>query len=309
MFRFTAIRFAQALLTIFAAMTITFFMVRLAPGDPLGSEREMPADAVERQKEYWGLDKPLPAQYALFLQRLVLEGDLGESYKYKRPIAAIIADGLPATFQLGALGFLVALAIGIPVGSLAAARKNSLWDYAPMALAMAGICLPTFVMGPLLQYAFAIKLNALPVAGWFGPSSMVLPVLTLGLFYSAYVARLTRGGMLEILTSDYIRTAKAKGVPPAQIILKHSLRGGLRPVVSFLGPALAGLLGGSIIVEKIFGIPGLGTQFITAATNRDYNLVVGATILAVSFVVFFNFLVDLLQGWLDPRIRLGERAR
>ena len=240
----------------------------------------------------------------MYLAHLIFHGDLGPSTKYaNRTVNELIADSLPVSLRLGLFGILIAVSIGIPAGIIASLRPNTATDYIPMSLSMAGVCLPTFVLGPLLVLVFSMRLHWFNPSGWDEPSDYLLPSLTLGLFYAAYLARLTRGGMLDILSQDYIRTARAKGASEVRVVLKHALRGGLLPVVSFLGPALAGIMSGSFVVEKIFQIPGLGQYFITAALNRDYSLVMGTVIFFATLIILFNLLVDVVQVWLNPRLR------
>jgi oligopeptide transport system permease protein len=231
-------------------------------------------------------------------------GDLGLSTKYpQRTVNEIIADGFPATVLLGSMALVWALLVGITAGILGAVRQNSAWDYSLMTLAMLGISVPTFVLGPLLVLLFALTIYALPPAGWGELRHVVLPALTLGSAYSAYIARLTRAGMLEVVRADYVRTARAKGLSEPVIVLRHMLRGGLLPVVTFLGPAIADLLVGSVIVEKIFATPGIGPYFVDAAFNRDYFLVMGIVVLYSAFLLVMNLLVDVAYGLMDPRIR------
>ena len=220
----------------------------------------------------------------------------------------MIGAGLPITFELAIYAIMIALIIGISAGMLAAVRPNTAQDYIPMSLAMTGICMPSFLLGPLLVLVFGIWLQWLPVSGWgYSPGDKILPAITLGSTYAAYIARLTRGGMLEVLNQDYIRTAKAKGLSTSKIILKHARRGGLAPVVAFLGPAIAGLLAGSFVVETIFQIPGLGRFYVQAAFNRDYTMIMGTTILLSCLIVFLNMLSDLLAVWLNPRLTLDAK--
>ena len=234
----------------------------------------------------------------------LLKGDLGPSFKYLGwEVSELIGIAFPVSMTLGLCALLVALTIGLPAGIFAALRKNTAWDYLPMSLAMVGICLPTFVLGPLLILVFSSQLNLLPPLGWYSWSDLILPSLTLGLFYAAYVARLTRAGMLETLKHDYIRTAWAKGASPSRVIYKHALRGGLLPVVTFLGPAFAGLVSGSFIIESIFFIPGLGKFFVAAAFNRVYTMVLGTVLFYAALIIALNLLVDFLQAWLDPKAR------
>jgi oligopeptide transport system permease protein len=301
--RFVLSRFAQSLFALFCIITITFFLARLAPGGPFLNDKAIPAHLVEQMKRNYGFDKPLPVQYGLYLGRLI-HGDLGPSLGNKGfTVNEVIATGFPISLLLGVCGLIIALIIGIPVGVFAAAKRNTVIDYALMTLAMLGICLPTFVIAPLLGEIFALKLGWFDVAMWEDSSAWFLGSVTLGLYYSAYIARLTRGSMLDILSQDYIRTARAKGVSPLKVLFKHAFRGGMTPVVAFLGPALAGLIGGSFVVETVFGLPGLGQHFIKAATNRDYWLINGTVTVFAVLILVMNFLVDLLQGWLDPRTR------
>lgn len=306
MARFLLSRLAQSLFALLCIVTITFFLARLAPGGPFLDEKAIPEHLVEQMNRNYGFDKPLTTQYAMYLGRL-LRGDLGPSLGNKGfTVNEVIAEGLPVSFALGLCGLAIALALGIPVGVFAAARRNTPVDYGLMALAMLGICLPTFVIAPLLGEIFALKLGWFDVALWEGSSAWVLGAVTLGLYYSAYIARLTRGSMLDVLSQDFIRTAKAKGVPPLAVLFKHAFRGGIAPVVAFLGPALAGLIGGSFVVETVFGLPGLGQHFIKAATNRDYWLINGTVTVFAVLILVMNFLVDLLQAWLDPRSRANR---
>jgi oligopeptide transport system permease protein len=301
--RYIFSRFAQSLFALFCIITITFFLARLAPGGPFLNEKAIPEHLIEQMKRNYGFDKPLPEQYALYLGRLA-RGDLGPSLGNKGfTVNEVIAAGFPISFALGICGLVIALILGIPVGVFAAAKQNTVIDYSLMTLAMLGICLPTFVIAPILGEIFALKLGWFDVAMWEDSSAWFLGAVTLGLYYSAYIARLTRGSMLDVLSQDFIRTARAKGVDPIKVLFKHAFRGGITPVVAFLGPALAGLIGGSFVVETVFGLPGLGQHFIKAATNRDYWLINGTVTVFAVLILVMNFLVDLLQGWLDPRTR------
>ena len=278
-------------------------MTRYAPGGPFDAEKAIPQEIKVKLESHFGLDRPLFDQYLLYLKNL-LRGDLGPSFKYSGwEVSELIATAFPASLTLGVLSLGVALFIGIPAGIMAALRKNTWLDYLPMSLSMAGICLPTFVLGPLLIYIFSTQLGLFPPLGWYGPSDWFLPSFTLGLFYAAYVARLTRAGMLETLQQDYVRTARAKGATPWRVVTRHALRGGLLPVVTYLGPAFAGLISGSFVIESIFFIPGLGKFFVTAAFNRDYTMVLGTVLFYASLIILLNLLVDLLQAWIDPKAR------
>lgn len=307
MLRYILTRLLTFVPVLLAIITITFFMVRLAPGGPFDADRRVPEETLRQLEAAYNLDAPLYRQYLDYLGG-VIRGDLGPSFKKpSRTVREWILLRLPVSLELGAYGLLVALCIGLPAGILAAARPNSLQDYAPMSMAMAGICLPNFVLGPLLVLVFSLWMGWMPVAGWDTPAEKVLPSLTLGAVYAAYVARLTRGGMLEVLGQDYIRTARAKGLSEMAVVLKHGLRGGLLPVIAFLGPATAGLLTGSFVVEKIFQIPGLGREFVEAAFNRDYTMIMGTVLVYATLVLVLNLLADILQAWLDPRVRVGAR--
>ncbi|MEO0414513.1 MAG: ABC transporter permease [Verrucomicrobiota bacterium] len=296
-------RLLQYLFVLFCIVTITFFICRLAPGGPFTEEKAIPKHLIESMEANYGLDKPMIVQYGKYLLRAIT-GDLGPSFGNKGfSVNEIIAQSWPVSLLLGVVGLVIALTIGIPVGMIAASKRNTFADYGLMALAMIGICLPTFVIAPLLGEFLGIRLGWFDVAAWDGSSAWFLGSLTLGLYYSAYIARLTRGSMLDVLSQDFIRTAKAKGVSGFKILFKHAFRGGISPVVSYLGPAMAGLIGGSFVVETIFGLPGLGQHFIKAATNRDYWLINGTVIVYGSLILTLNFLVDLAQAWLDPRRR------
>ena len=307
MLRFFVGRLLQSIPVIFIVITATFFLVRAAPGGPFDAEKTLSPEVIERLNERYNLDAPIYEQYFDYLGHLA-QGDFGPSFRYtNRTVTEMIYAGLPITFELAIYAIMIALVIGISAGMLAAIKPNSAQDYIPMSLAMTGICMPSFLLGPLLVLVFGIWLQWLPVSGWgYSPGDKILPAITLGSTYAAYIARLTRGGMLEILSQDYIRTAKAKGLPMAKIIFRHALRGGLSPVVAFLGPAIAGLLAGSFVVETIFQIPGLGRFYVQAAFNRDYTMILGTTILLSCLIVLLNMLSDLLAVWLNPRLALSN---
>jgi oligopeptide transport system permease protein len=305
MFRFILNRLLQCIPVLFIIATVTFFMMRAAPGGPFDAEKKVSAEVKRNLERHYGLDKPLSTQYFNYLKNL-LRGDLGPSFKYpNRSVNELIGDAFPVSLELGAYALAVALIFGMIPGTIAAVNPNSAADYGPMSFAMVGICIPTFVMGPLLILVFALTLDWFNASGWFFPRDRVLPALTLGAYYSAYVARLTRGGMLEILNQDYIRTARAKGASLSRIVFKHALRGGILPVVSFLGPAIAGLLTGSFVVETIFQIPGLGRFFVTAAFNRDYTMVMGTVLFYATLILLLNLLVDVALVWLNPKLRFS----
>ena len=303
MLRFVLRRLLLTIPVILAIITATFFMVRFVPGGPFTAEKAIPPEILKNLEAHYGLDQPLWKQYANYLGKLA-HGDLGPSFKYtNRTVNEIIGDKLPVSLELGAWALLIALALGLPLGVLAAVRRNTWLDYVCSGIGMAGVCVPTFVMGPLLALTFGIYLRWLNVSGWYGPADRVLPALTLGFVYAAYIMRLTRGGMLEVLHQDFIRTARAKGASETRVVFRHALRGGLLPVVSFLGPATAGILTGSFVIETIFQIPGLGREFVNSAFNRDYTLVLGTVILYAALIVLLNIVVDVVQVWLNPKLK------
>lgn len=284
-------------------VTVTWGLIRIAPGNFYISERALP-EAVERNiREKYGLDRPWYEQYGKMMLNIV-KGDFGNSLKYRgQPVNEIIARHLPYSATIGILAYLLALLVGLTTGIIAALKQNSAFDYVSMAASMLGLSVPNFVLGPLLVLVFALWLFWLPPARWGGISHLILPVVTLSAIYIAYLARLTRAGMLEVLRSDYIRTARAKGLDESTVLLKHGLRGGIIPVVSFTGPALASLLAGTVVVEKVFAIPGLGNIFIQSVLNRDEPLILGIVAFLSILVMVFNLLVDISYGFLDPRIR------
>jgi oligopeptide transport system permease protein len=291
--------------TLWAIATLTFFLVRLAPGGPFNAERDIPPAAREQLARKYGLDRPLGAQYVAFLAHAA-RLDFGPSYKFPaRQVREIIIQGFRVSAELGGWALLVALLAGIPLGTIAALRQNRAADGAVMAIALAGVSVPNFVLGPLLVLVFSLGLYWLPPALWEGPQGRVLPVFTLSAAYVAYVARLTRVGLLEVLRQDFVRTARAKGLPERLVVLKHALRLGLLPVVSYLGPATAAVITGSLVVEQVFAVPGLGRSLVYGAFNRDYTLVTGVVLFYAVFLLILNLLVDLAYAWLDPRVELS----
>ena len=304
MLRFIARRVLETIPVLFIIVTATFFMIRFVPGGPFTAEKAVTPEVMRNLQRAYNLDKPLWEQYTGYLGKVVLHGDLGPSFKYpNRTVNEIIADKLPVSLELGAISLAIALAAGLTLGVLAAIKRNTWIDYICSTVAMVGICVPTFVLGPLLVLTFAIHFGWFNASGWYTPIDRVLPSLTLGCVYAAYVARLTRGGMLEVLNQDYIRTARAKGASETRVIFRHALRGGLLPVVSFLGPAIAGILTGSFVIETIFQIPGLGREFVNSAFNRDYTLVLGTVVLYATLLIGLNLLVDIAQVWLNPKLK------
>ncbi len=304
MFRFLIGRLLQGLLVLFALYTITFFLAKAMPGEPFTSEKNVSAETKANIRKLYGLDKPLWEQYYVYPKNIIMEGSFGVSTSKGRPVRDIIWPSFPNSLLLGlcALGF--AVGIGVPIGVLSAVRRNSWVDWSCMAVAMVGICVPSFTIGPLLQIYVAAHVPGLKVAGWGSPQDVLLPAFTLGLVSAAYLARLTRGGILEVLSQDFVRTARAKGLSPAKVIIKHSLRGGLIPAVAYLGPAFAALISGSFIVETIFQVPGMGQHFVNAATDRDEFLLLGVSLFFGFLIVVMNLLADILTGFLDPRVRI-----
>ena len=279
-------------------------MVHSAPGGPFDEEKAVSPEVLVKLNERYNLNEPLVVQYFDYLGN-VLQGDFGPSFRYpSRSVTELISIGLPITFELAFYAILFALMLGIIAGVISSLRPNTAYDYVPMTIAMAGICIPSIVLGPSLTLIFGIQLNWLPVTGWGDiPGDKVLPTITLGTAYAAYCARLTRGGMLEILNQDFIRTARAKGLSEFRVVVVHALRGGLTPVIAFLGPAMAGLLAGSFVVETIFGIPGLGRFYVEAAFNRDYTMILGTSIFFSCLIISFNLLSDLVAASLNPKLR------
>lgn len=304
MIRLVIKRLLQSIPVLLAVITVTFLMVHAAPGGPFDEERQAPAEVMASLEEKYNLDAPLWQQYGHYLGRL-LQGDLGPSFKYpNRSVNDMIAAGFPVTAELALYALLIAIIIGLCTGVFAALKQNTWQDYLPMSLAMLGICLPSFVLGPLLLLVFGIQLEWLPVSGWGSlPGDKILPAITLGSTYAAYVARISRGGMLEELSKDYVRTARAKGLSEFRVVAVHALRGAVAPVIAFLGPAIAGLLTGSFVVESIFQIPGLGRFYIQAAFNRDYTMILGTTIFFSALIILLNLIADMVMIWLNPRLR------
>ena len=298
-------RLASALPTLLAIVTAAFFLMRLAPGGPFDDEQTLAPEVAANLEAAYGLDQPVLVQYRNYLGGL-LRGDLGPSFRYKDfDVSELIAQGLPVTASLGAAALLLAVIAGVPLGMLAGQRRNRAADHVVMSAALVGIAVPNFVVAPLLAFVFGVLLGWLPVGGWESGELRyaVLPVITLALPFVAYIARLTRGSLLEVLQSPHIRTARAKGLRESRILWRHAFKPTILPVVSFLGPAAAALLTGSLVVEQVFGLPGVGRYFVQGAVNRDYTLVMGMVVFYAVLIVGLNLLVDLVYGWLDPRIR------
>jgi oligopeptide transport system permease protein len=300
-------RLLTAIPTMFVIIVVAFFLMRAAPGGPFDGERQLPPEIEQRVKARFNLDKPPIEQFGIYLGDLA-QGDLGPSLKYKdKDVQDIIAEGWPTSALIGFFAICFALVAGVCIGVIAALRQNKLEDFGAMAFAIVGVCLPTFVLAPLFSYFFSLQLGWLPAGGMYRDSftayHLVLPVLTLALPQVAVISRMTRASMIEAMRSNSIRTARAKGLPEGDVIWRHALPVALIPVVSYLGPAISTVLTGGFVVETIFGLPGIGKQFVTGALQRDYTLVMGCIIVYASMIIFFNMLADILYGVLDPRAR------
>ena len=305
--RHAATRFLGLIPTMLVLITIAFFLIRAAPGGPFDSEKVLPPEIRANLDAKYHLDEPLVQQYFRYLGQIV-SGDFGPSFQYKDwTVNELIAQGFPVSATVGGLAVLLAFFAGSLIGILAALRQNTVVDYSVMGVAMLGISIPNFVVAPLLILGVAIYAGWLPAGGWdWSWQRMVLPVVTLALPAIAYIARLTRGSMIEVLHSNYIRTARAKGLPERTVIFRHALKPAILPVISYLGPATAALLTGSVVIERIYSIPGLGSYFVQGALNRDYTLVMGVVVFYGLIIILLNFIVDLLYAWLNPRIRYDE---
>jgi oligopeptide transport system permease protein len=299
-------RSAAVIPALFLIVTVSFFVIRLAPGGPFDTEQGLPPEIKANLEAAYGLDRPLMTQYVRYLGGL-LHGQLGPSFRMRdRSVSELIARGFPVSATLGAAAVLVALLAGIPLGIGAALRRDSLFDRLATTCAVLGLALPSFVVGPLLALAFGVHLHWFAVAGWqLDASHLVLPVVTLALPVAAYIARLMRGSLLETLRADFVRTARAKGLSEPRVILGHALRPALTPVVSYLGPAVAAIVTGSLVVESVFALPGTGRYLVEGAIDRDYPLVMGMVILYGALTLAANLCADLIYGWLDPRVRHG----
>jgi oligopeptide transport system permease protein len=305
--RYAGRRIASLAPILLAVITLTFALVHSVPGGPFDGERSLPPEVEANLRAAYHLDKPLYVQFGRYLKGL-MHGDLGPSFRYRdKSVKELIGDSFPISARIGGAAIGVALVLGLALGTFAALRRNTPVDGLVMGIAMTGIAVPVFVTAPMLALLFGVYLKVLPVAGWSEGAlpNLVLPVTALALPYVAIIARLARASMIEVLQSNYIRTARAKGLAPGRIVLVHAMPAAIMPVVSFLGPAVAGVLTGSVVVEQIFGLPGLGRHFINAALNRDYTLVMGIVIFYATLVVALNLVVDLLQAALDPRVRLS----
>ncbi len=307
MLRYSLKRLLGAIPTLLILMTLAFFMMRAAPGGPFDTEKSLPPEIQANLDKKYHLDEPLIQQYGRYLWDLA-HGDFGPSFQYKDySVNELIATGFPVSLRLGLSAIAIALVVGVGLGTLAALRQNSATDYSVMTLAMTGISIPNFVLAPILILIFAVYLGWLPAGGWNDGAwrNTILPIIGLALPQIAYISRLMRGSMIEVLRSNPIRTARAKGLPERVVILRHALKPALLPVVSFLGPATAAVITGSVVIEQIFGIPGLGRYFVQGALNRDYTLVMGVVVFYGMLIILFNFIVDLVYAMLDPKVRYG----
>jgi oligopeptide transport system permease protein len=306
MFRFLVRRLAVAVPTLFVVITVAFFMMRAAPGSPFDSDRRLPPEIKANVEKKFGMNRPLGVQYVDYLGG-VLHGDFGPSLKYQdKTVLDVLRENYPVSLKLGLTAILIATITGVSLGVLAALRQNQTADYLTVGVAIVGVTIPSFVTAPLLQLLFGSKLGILPIAGWDKGAlpNMVLPVAVLALPQIAIISRLTRAGMIEALHSNYVRTARANGLPEFDIVLRHALRAAVLPLVSYLGPAFAGLMTGSLVVERIFGLPGLGKFFVNSALQRDYTVVMGMVIFFATLVIVLNLVSDVLYAVLDPRVRL-----
>ena len=301
MIRYIASRLVQSAAVLFVVLTASFFIMKAAPGSPLSNDRELDPEVEAQLMERYRLDEPLVTQYAYYLS-LLAQGDLGPSIKQRAPVTEIIASALPYSLTIGGQAMLFALLLGVPIGLLAGLKQNTGVDYGSMGVAMIGVSIPNFVLGPMLILVFASGLGWFRSGGWIGWQDSILPSVSLGMYYLAYVARLTRSGMLEVIRQDWIRTARAKGLTERAVVVAHAMRGAMLQVVSYLGPAFAAVLTGSIVIEKVFNVPGLGTFFVDAAFNRDYFLVLGTILVYSTLLVGLNLLVDVLYSLIDPRV-------
>jgi len=303
MLRYVIKRLIGAIPTLFIIITLSFFLMRLAPGGPFSRERALPPEIEANLLKAYHLDDPLWLQFLNYLGDLA-HGDFGPSFKYKDfSVGELIWGGFPTSALVGGIAILLALGIGICAGTYAALKQNSRLDYSTMGFAMVGIAVPNFVIAPLLTFFISLKMGWLPVGGWGQLKHMILPVIALALPQIAAIARLTRGSMIEVLRSNFVRTARSKGLPEQVTVTRHALKAAMLPVVSYLGPAVAGIITGSVIIEQIFGIPGIGRYFVQAALNRDYTLVMGVTIFYGVLIILLNLLADIIYGFLDPKIR------
>lgn len=300
-------RLLIAIPVMFLVIALGFFLMRAAPGGPLTSERKLPPEIEANIRAAYDLDKPLHIQFAIYVSKVV-QGDFGPSFKYKDfTVNELIARGAPVSLRLGLSAMILALCVGIPLGTIAALRQNKAADFSVMTVSMVGITIPPFVVAPLLTLFFGVYWQLLPVAGWNDGAfrNMILPVTALSLPQIAFISRLTRGGMIEVLRSNYVRTARAKGLPEFIVVRRHAMRAGLMPLVSYLAPALAGIVTGSVVIEQIFNLPGIGRYFVIGALQRDYTLVMGVVILYSALIISLNLVSDVIYSILDPKVKMN----
>ncbi|MBD1574878.1 MULTISPECIES: oligopeptide ABC transporter permease OppB [Vibrio] len=305
MFKFILKRLIEAIPTLLVLITVSFFLMRFAPGNPFSSERPLPPEVMANINAKYGLDQPVLTQYTTYLTN-ILQGDFGPSFKYQDyTVNELVYAALPVSAKVGFFAFIFTVILGVGVGTIAALKQNTWVDYTIMSTAMLGVVMPSFVLAPVLIYIFSINLGWFPAGGWQGGGFfyMFLPMVGMSLLYVATFARITRGSMIETLNSNFIRTARAKGLSYRYIVFKHALKPALLPVVSYMGPAFVGIITGSVVIETIFGLPGIGKLFVNAAFNRDYSLVMGITILIGFLFILFNAVVDVLLAYIDPKIR------
>ena len=305
MLKFIFRRLLEAIPTLLVLITVSFFMMRLAPGSPFTGERSLPPEVLANIEAKYHLNEPLYSQYFRYLGQLA-QGDFGPSFKYKDfSVNDLVSQAFPVSLEIGIYAFILALMLGVIAGVIAALKQNTVLDYTVMGFAMTGVVIPSFVIAPLLVLLFSLGLKLLPAGGWNDGSliNMVLPVSALAIAYTASIARITRGSMIEVLHSNFIRTARAKGLPLRRIVLRHALKPAMLPVISYLGPAFVGIITGSIVIETIFGLPGIGRLFVNGALNRDYSMVLSLTILVGTLTILFNAIVDILYAFIDPKIR------
>ncbi|MDP6335457.1 MAG: ABC transporter permease [Nitrospinaceae bacterium] len=304
MLRYFFKRVLHGIPVLIVVATLTFIIMRLVPGGPFDEEKKLPPEILANIQAKYHLDQPVITQYLLYLKQLA-QGDMGPSYKYiGRDVTDIISDTFPVSITLGLLAMFVVVGVGVPAGMWSAYRQNSMVDRVCVFFAMLGVSIPSFVLGTVLVWLMSHKLHWFPPALWEGPRHMTLPALALGAPFTGYIARLTRSAVLEVLASDYIRTARAKGLSESVVLLKHALKNSIYPIVSVIGPLTAGLVTGSFVIEFIFSIPGMGSFFITAVTNRDYPLIMGVTLVYAVLIVLANIMVDIIYMWLDPRVQV-----
>lgn len=300
-------RLVAMLLALWLIITLTFIIMHVVPGGPFATEKPLPPEILKNIMAHYHMNEPLWKQYTDYLGSL-LHGDLGPSFKYQdRTVNGIIRDGFPVSATLGVIAIIIALLIGIPAGIISALRRNSWQDYLAMALTTIGFSVPSFILAGLLMYVFAYRLGWLPPAMWGSPQQAIMPALALSALPMAFVARLMRSGMLEVLQQDYMRTARAKGLPERLVVWRHAVRNAITPVVTYLGPLVASIFTGSFVVENIFAIPGLGRYYVMSISDRDYTVILGVTIFYSAFLMLMNFLVDLAYVFIDPRVKLADR--